>query len=87
MSLIELLFNPKVLSILGPLGLWAILASFALYKVCRRYDDIQETRIKETKEMQKEYFELAHDIEKMLNTLLAVVGKRNGNSGSTKSND
>jgi hypothetical protein len=84
MSILELLLNPKVLSILGPVGLWAILASFALYKLGKRYDDIQETRIKETKEMQKEYYELANDIEKTLNTLLAVIGKRNGNSEGTK---
>jgi hypothetical protein len=78
MELVNIFLDPKVLSILGPVGLWAFLASIALYKISKRYDEIQEKRITENKEMQKEYLELAKDIERTLDVLIRTVGKKNG---------
>lgn len=83
MDLITLLLNPKVLAILGPLGVLCLVIFYSSYKVIaylfKRYDEIQEKRIHEAQEMQKEYLELASDIDKTLNLLIKTVSKRNGN--------
>ena len=84
MDLFTMLLDPKFLSIVGPLGVIAVVEGYAIYKLFKLYNDLQESRLTETKKMNEEYVQLTNDINKTLDTLLKVVGnKRNGNGGST----
>jgi hypothetical protein len=78
----EVLFNilsdPKILSLLS-LPTMAIAAlSYALYKMFQKYDDLQESRLKEWQTIVEDYNKLCNDINQTLDTLLKVMGRNNG---------
>lgn len=82
MDLFKLILDPKVLSILGPLGLAAIVEGYWLMQLFKKYDGVQEKRLDENKQMQKEYMELSTDINKTLDLLIKAFQKNNGNGGN-----
>jgi len=83
MELTTLLLNPKVLALLGPIGVVGLIAIYSFYKITitllKRNDDIQEKRIQEAQEMQKEYAELASEVNKTLDILIKTFRRKNGN--------
>jgi hypothetical protein len=79
--LINLLTDPKVLSLLSLPTICMSILGYMLYKLFLRYDHLQEVRIEENKKMLEEYTKLCNDINKTLDTLLRVMGKCN-NGGS-----
>lgn len=76
MGIIEILFNAEVIKIFGPFAIVLLLLSFALYKMFKMYVEVQEKRIQEAKEIQKEYELLANDINKTMDTLIALLSKK-----------
>lgn len=87
-ELIKLFLEPRVLSVLGPLGFVAVVEGFWLMKLFSYYkesqaknDEIQEKRLEENKAMQKEYFDLTTDVNKTMDILINTLGKRSGNGG------
>jgi len=80
--IVDLLSNPKVWSILTPAGIVAGVLGFALYKLFDKYDKLQEQRLTEWKSMVEDYNKLTVDVNKTLDTLLRVIGSKNGNGGT-----
>ncbi len=76
--LTDLLTNPKVWSILTPAGVVTVVLGFALYKLFEKYDKLQEQRLQEWKSMVDDYNNLVKDVNKTLDTLLKVIGNKNG---------
>lgn len=80
--LINLLTDPKMLSVLSLPTIAIGVLSYALYRLFQKYDRLQETRNRESKEMNNEYIQLSNDINKTLDAVLKVIGNRNGNGGT-----
>jgi hypothetical protein len=78
-ELLKVVFTPQFLAAIGPFGIFFLLSLYALYKLFKRYDDIQEKRVQETKAMQQEYMELAKEIDKTLDILVNIATKSKGN--------
>jgi len=82
--LLSILTDPKVLSLLSLPIICMIIEGFVIYKLYKFINELQEKRIGEWQQMQKEYTDLAQNINNTLDVLLKVIGnKRNGNGGST----
>jgi len=79
--LINLLTDPKMLSVLSLPTIAIGALSFALYKLFQKYDRLQEQRLHEWKNMVDDYNHLAKDINNTLDLLIKLSGK-NGNGGS-----
>jgi hypothetical protein len=86
MDIVNLLLNPQLIAILGPAGIILLVGCWLLYRnysqVLKDYKEVQEKRIQENQNMQKVYYELANDVDKTLEILLATLGRKNGNGGS-----
>lgn len=86
MTLIDLLLNPQLIAVLTPAGVILLAGCWLLYsnykKILQSYMDLQEKRIKENQDMQKVYYDLAADVNKTLEILLATLGKKNGNGSN-----
>ena len=78
-ELLKVVFTPQFLAAIGPFGVFFLLALYGLYKLFKKYDDVQEKRIQETKAMQQEYFELSKEIDRTLDLLVNIVTKGKGN--------
>lgn len=75
------LTDPKLWSILTPAGILVIILGYTIWKLFRLYSDLQEKRIAEFKEMNREYTALANEINRTLDTVLKLIGnKSNGGS-------
>lgn len=82
MDLFTMLLDPKFLSIVGPLGVIAVVEGYAIYKLFSLYSSTQEKRLEEWKQSNKDYEQLSQEINRTLDTVLKVIGnKRNGNGG------
>lgn len=79
-TILELLSNAKVLSILTPTGLVACALGYVIYRLFQKYDALQELRVADIKKFNEEYQQLTKDINQTLDTLLRIVGSRNGGS-------
>ena len=79
--LINLLTDPKMLSVLSLPTICIGALSFALWKLFQKYDALQEQRLQEWKGMVDDYNHLAKDINNTLDLLIKLSGK-NGNGGS-----
>jgi len=79
MDLLTMLLDPKFISIVGPLGVIAVVEGYAIYKLFKIYNDLQEKRIDEWKKMNEEYQSLSTEITKTLDLVVKLSGKRNGN--------
>jgi hypothetical protein len=75
-GILELLLDPFVLKVFGPFGILLLVTSIALYKVFKLYTEAQEKRITEAQSMQKEYQELASDINKTLDLIVSLIANR-----------
>jgi hypothetical protein len=82
-TLLELLTNAKVLSILTPTGLVAGLLGYVIYKLFQKYDALQELRVADIKKFNEEYQQLARDVNGTLDLLIKLTGSKNGNGGGT----
>jgi hypothetical protein len=82
LELFKLLLDPKVLSVVTPAGALVAALVWSLYKMASKYDDLQERRITEWKEMNSDYMKLSEDINKTLDLLIKTVGRKNGNGGN-----
>jgi hypothetical protein len=80
-TLLELLTNAKVLSILTPTGLVAGLLGYVIYKLFQKYDALQELRVADIKKFNEEYQQLARDVNGTLDLLIKLTGSKNGNGG------
>lgn len=78
-ELLKLLLDPKVLSVITPAGVLVGALVWGLYRMAQKYDELQEKRIAEWKQMNDEYTELTTDINKTLDLLIKTVGRKNGN--------
>ena len=79
--IVNLLTDPKVLSLLSLPTICMIGLAYALYLLFQKYDKLQEQRLNEAKEMVEHYNALAQDVNKTLDLLIKVSGK-NGNGGT-----
>ena len=82
MELLTLLLDPKFISIVGPLGIIAVVEGYAIYKLFNNHEKLQEARLTEWKSLVEDYNKLCSDVNKTLDTLLKIVGNKNGNGGS-----
>ena len=82
--LINLLTDPKVLSVLSLPTIVIGVLTFALYKLFQKYDRLQEQRLHEWKSMVDDYNHLTKDINNTLDLLIKLSGKNNGNGTGTK---
>ena len=79
LELLQLLLDPRVIGVIGPLGVIAIAEGVALYKMFKVVLDTQEKRLNEWKEIKDEYVQLSNDLNKTLDMLIKMLPKRNGN--------
>jgi len=79
--LADLITNPRLWSIITPAGLVTAILGYALYKMFVKYDRLQNLRIEDIKKFNDEYQTLTKDVNQTLDTLLKVIGNRNGNGG------
>jgi hypothetical protein len=75
-TILELLGNIKVI---GPIGVIALIEMWAIYSLFNRLEDLQDKRIQDYERMKDEYTQLAKDVNSVLDTVLKVLGKKNGN--------
>jgi hypothetical protein len=78
-TLIELLSSIKVI---GPLGVVAAIEAYAIYNLFNRLEDLQQKRLDDYEKMKDEYTQLSQDINRTLDTVLKVIGRKNGNGGN-----
>jgi hypothetical protein len=83
MDFLTMLLDPKFLSVVGPLGVIAVVEGYAIYKLFNLYSSTQEKRLEEWKQTNKDYEQLSQEINRTLDTVLKIIGnKRNGNGGN-----
>ena len=84
MDLITLLLNPKLLAILTPLGVVLLAVCVIFYrlmmKFLKKYEEVQEKRVKEAQEMQRDFLEFSVDMTKTLDAVLNAIRPK-GNGG------
>jgi len=79
-TLLELLGSIKVI---GPIGVIALIEMWAIYSLFNRLQDLQDKRLQDYEKMKDEYTQLSQDINRTLDTVLKVMGKKNGNGNGT----
>lgn len=82
--LVNLLTDPKILSILSLPTICLVGLAYALYSLFQKYDRLQEQRLRECKDMVDHYNTLAQDINKTLDLLIKLSGKNGNGNGGTK---
>lgn len=80
-AIINLLTDPKLLSILSLPMVCIGVEAYAIWKLFKLYNDLQESRLGEAKKMNEEYAQLCKDVNKTLDTLLQVIGRNNNGNG------
>lgn len=75
-TLIELLGSIKVI---GPLGIVAVIEAWAIYSLFNKLEDLQEKRLQDWQQVKDEYTQLSKEVNSTLDTVLKVLGKKNGN--------
>ncbi len=84
-ALIGILTNPTLINLLGPIGVVLAVICGVLYfnykSVLKKYMELQEKRVSENQNMQKIYYELAHDVDKTLEMLLTSLDKKKNDGG------
>lgn len=75
-TLIELLGSIKVI---GPLGVVAVIEAWAIYALFNRLEALQEKRLQDWASMRDEYAQFSKAVNSLLDTVLKVLGKKNGN--------
>jgi hypothetical protein len=78
-TLLTILTDPKFLTIVGPLGVIAIVEGWAIYKLFSLYKESLEKRLSDWQQVKDEYTQLSNDLNKTLDVLIKTVGRKNGN--------
>ena len=89
MELLTLLANPKILAALGVSGTLLLGFCITIYRLYiyqrtkseeaqEKIYELQEKRLKESQEMRKEFFDLAADMDKTLNSVIQAMRPKNG---------
>ena len=90
MELIQLLLNPKILAALGVSGTLLLGFCVTIYRIyiyqrnhyeeaLEKINTLQEKRVEESQQMQKEYYELAADMDKTLDAVIKAIRPKNSN--------
>lgn len=79
--LIDLLNNIKII---GPLGIVACVEAYAIYVLFNKLEEAQEQRLNDWKQMRDEYTKLSEGINSTLDTVLKIIGRKNGNGSCDK---
>jgi hypothetical protein len=74
-TILELLSNIKVI---GPIGVIALIEMYAIYSLFNRLEDLQERRLQDWQAMNKDYQDLSNEINKTLDAILKMFGRKNG---------
>lgn len=78
-TILSLLTNPALISVIGPSGIVLLVVGFLWYRqyqhVLSKYEEVQEKRIQENQMMLKEYQEFSVDMTRTLDAVLDVVRK------------
>jgi hypothetical protein len=77
--LLDILNNIKVI---GPLGVVAAVEAYVIYNLFNRLEDLQDKRLQDWQAMKNEYTQLSSDINKTLDAILKMFGRKNGNGGN-----
>lgn len=77
--LLDILNNIKVI---GPLGVVACVEAYAIYSLFNKLEEAQEQRLNDWKQMKDEYNQLSSDINKTLDAILKMFGRKNNGSGN-----
>lgn len=80
--LISLLTDPKILGLLTLPIICMIVEAYVIWKLFKLYSDLQEKRLEEVTKMNQEYINLSNEINKTLDLVVKLSGKRNGNGDS-----
>lgn len=83
-TIIELLSSIKII---GPIGVVALLEAWAIYSLFNRLEDLQEKRLQDWKDMKDEYTKLSESINSTLDTVLKIIGRKNGGNGNGNCNN
>lgn len=82
MDFMSVLLDPRVLGVFGPVGVVLIAVAVTFYRLYiherDKNEELTEKRVQESQAMQKEYYELAADVDKTLDLLTNMIGKKNG---------
>lgn len=82
-TLLSLLTDPKILALLSPFGIFAVVEGIVIYKLYQKVDELQEKRLEDAVQMNKDWIQLSQDVTKTLDLVVKIAGnKRNGNGGS-----
>jgi hypothetical protein len=73
--LLDLLNNIKII---GPLGIAAAVEAYVIYNLFNRLEDLQDKRLNDWQKMTEEYNQLSQDINKTLDAILKMFGRKNG---------
>ena len=73
--LLDLLNNIKII---GPLGVVACVEAYAIYNLFSRLEESQEKRLQDWQTMNKDYQDLSNEINKTLDAILKMFGRKNG---------
>jgi hypothetical protein len=82
-TIIELLSSVKII---GPIGLVALIEAWAIYRLFNLYKESLEKRLNDWQAMNKDYQDLSTHINSTLDTVLKVIGKKNGNGNGGNGN-
>ena len=85
-TLIQLLTDPRFLQVVGPLGIFAIVEGYVIYKLFCLYNESLQKRLDDHIKMKDAYTELVDNINRTLDAVLKVIGRKNGNGNGGNSN-
>ena len=74
--LLDILNNIKII---GPLGVVACVEAYAIYVLLNKLEEQQEKRLQDWQSMKDEYTQLSSDINKTLDAILKMFGRKGGN--------
>lgn len=75
-TFLQLITSVKVI---GPLGVIAIVEGWVIYQLFLRLEATQNKRLEDWSKIKDEYTQLSADINSTLDTVLKVLGRKNGN--------
>jgi hypothetical protein len=67
------------IKVLGPLGIVVFIEAYAIYALFNKLEDLQDKRLDDWKTMNQSYQDLSNEINRTLDTVLKVIGRKNGN--------
>lgn len=78
MDLLAKLLTPQLLVVYGPMAVMCIVLASALVYIWKRHEELHTQRLLDMTKMKDEYMGLVHQVEKTLDILIEVIGKRGG---------